>query len=406
MEKLAIDGGQPVRTKPFPSGKKVGKEELEELKEVIESGELNRFSGTKVAEFEKQFAEFYGAKYAITSTSGTASLHTGVAMVNPSPGDEIITCPITDIGSVIPIVYQSAIPVFADLEPDTYGMCPESLEKNITKKTRAIMVVHLFGNPCAMDAIMEIAQKHGLPVIEDCSQAHLAEHDGKLVGTIGQIGCFSLQQSKHMTTGDGGVTITNDDEFGKRGALFIDKGWDRSPSGPRVYPMLGMNYRMTELQGAVALAQLKKVRDVVERRRRNGDLLSELISGIKGIKPQKVLPRAKHSYWLNAFTVEEDAERFAEALRAEGIPASSGYIGKPIFLCNQALTSQRIFGESRHPFDHPAARKDVAYTEGLCPNAEEILRRAVILRLDEFCGEEEVRDSATAIRKVASALLK
>jgi len=407
MERLAIDGGRPVRTTPFPSGKKVGAEELKEVTEVIESGNLFRFGGTKVAQFEKEFAALLGVKHAVASTSGTAAIHVAVGMLNPSPADEIITCPITDLGTIIPIIYQTAIPIFADLEPDSYNMDARSLERNIHPNTKAIIVVHLFGNPTNMDAICDVARKHGLPVVEDCSQAHLAELGGRLVGTMGEIGCFSLQQSKHMITGDGGITVTNDDYLAKRGALFMDKGWERSQTGPRVYPMLGMNYRMTELQGAVAVAQVRKVRGLVEKRRQSGDLLTKLIADVPGVKPQRVLPGGKHSYWLYAFRVEGmDAARFAEALKAEGIPCSAGYIGKPIFLCNDALRNQRIFGDSAHPFDHPRARKGIAYREGLCPVAEGILRRMIQLPLNEAWGEQEVHDAAKAIAKVATGLRK
>lgn len=407
-EKLAIHGGEPVRKRPLTQGKKVGKEELKELIDVIDSGNMFRWGGTKVKQFEEEFARLLGAQYAVASTSGTASIHVAVGMVNPNPGDEIITAPITDVGTVIPIIYQSAIPIFADVDPETGNMDPESIEANITDKTRAIIVVHLAGNPCDMDAIMSIARRHNLVVIEDCSQAHLSIYKGKYVGTIGDIGCFSLQQSKHITTGDGGITITDNEEYGIRGKLFADKGWHRAEYGPRRYTLLGMNYRMTELQGAVACAQVRKLPEVIERRNRNGDMLSQLIADVPGVKPQKVLPDCRHTYWHYELLVQPDAnftaDEFAQALKAEGIPASAHYIGKPIFLCHEALAQQRVFGNSRHPFDHPNARQGIRYYEGLCPRTEDYLNRLVVLPMSEFFTREDIQDMAHAIRKVATGL--
>ena len=408
MEKLAIDGGQPVRTKSFPSGEKVGKEELEQLEQVIASG--NMFQGAKVQEFREGFANMYGAKYCASSTSGTASLHVGVAMVNPNPGDEIITSPITDIGTIIPIIYQNCIPIFADIEPYTWNMDAADLEHKITEKTKAIIVVHLFGNAADMDAIMEVARRHNIPVIEDCSQAHRSTYKGKLVGTIGEIGCFSLQQSKHMTTGDGGMTITDDDDYGARGTFFVDKGWQRELPGARQYIMLGMNYRMTELQAAVGIAQLGKVGPVTNLRNRNGDLLTELISAVSGITTQGVIEGSKHTYWQYGLTVDPDAnftaDQFSQALSKEGISSGAHYIGKPIFLCQQALVNKTIFGDSHHPFDLPSARKDIEYVEGLCPITEDILNRMVTVSISQFLEEEDVKDIAKGIRKVAEGLAK
>lgn len=406
MSILAIEGGTPVRRRPLPGGKKVGKEELKELIDVIDSGQMYRWGGTKVVQFEREFAELHGVSHAITSNSGTSSIHVGLAMLNPGPGDEVITGPVTDLGSILPIVFHNCIPIFSDLDPETYNMDPESVEANVTPRTKAIMAIHLFGNPSDMDAILDIGKRHGIPVMEDCSQAHLALYKDKLVGTLGEIGCFSLQQSKHMTTGSGGVTITDNDEYGKRGMLFMDKGQHQDWQWPRKYGILGLNYHMTELSGAVACAQVRKVRDVVARRRRNGELLTSLLEGVPNIQPQKVLPGCHNSYWLYGLTVNPDApftaSQFVEAYGAEGLPASPSYIGKPIFLCSQAISEQRTFGNSSHPWDHPNARKGIRYTEGLCPRTEDLLNRMVTLPLAEWYGEEDIQDIATALRKVAT----
>jgi dTDP-4-amino-4,6-dideoxygalactose transaminase len=406
MDKLAIDGGEPVRTKPFPSGKRVGQEELAQLEQVIASGNL--FHGAKVQQFRQEFAEMFGVKYAVTSTSGTAAIHVGVAMVNPSPGDEIITSSITDIGTIIPIIYQNAIPIFADVQPDTWNMDAKDLERKITPKTKAILVIHLFGNACDMDAILEVAKRHNLPVLEDCAQAHLSAYKGRLVGTLGDIGCFSFQQSKHMLTGDGGMTITNTEEYGARGTFFVDKGLNRGWAGAQRYPMLGMNYRMTELQAAVGIAQLQKLKSVTTARNRVGNLLSELIADVPGVTPQRVINGGVHTYWKYGLTIAPSlpftASQFAQALSKEGIPAAAHYIGKPIFLCQEALVRQQIFGSSHHPFDHPDTREGLSYEPGQCPVTENILNRMVTVGVNQFLGEADAQDIAKAIRKVVLCL--
>ncbi|MDE0301251.1 MAG: DegT/DnrJ/EryC1/StrS family aminotransferase [Candidatus Poribacteria bacterium] len=414
-ENLAIDGGKPIRNKPLPDGNKFGREELRELTDVIDSGVMSRFGGTKVEQFENEFAGIHGAKYGIASSSGTASLHIAVGMLNPSPGDEIIVGPITDVGSVIPILAQTAIPIFCDVQRDTFNMHPEDIERKIRKKTKAIMAVHVFGNPCDMDAIMSIAKRHNLTVIEDCSQAHLSEYKGRLVGTIGDIACFSLQQSKHISCGDGGITITNNDDYGTRGKLFMDKGWDRSREGQPTYVIFAPNYRMNELSGAVALAQVRKMRNTVAQRRARGDLLSELCKN-PYVVPQRVLDGCKHTYWLYAMQVKDDApftpEDFAAAMRAEGISCTPHFFGRPVFLSHEAVRDQRLFGNSRFPFDHPDANP-VSYDENTAPNAQKVYDQMIVgyarPRVNQqwatqFLSEEDIHDIARAIKKVSRHL--
>jgi perosamine synthetase len=408
VEKLAIDGGEPVRTTPLTGGRKWGWPELREIIDVFESGKIFRYGGDKVEQFEREFAAAYGVAHACASTSGTAAIHVAVGMIDPNPGDEIITGPITDLGSVVPILYQGAIPIFADSDPETFCMDPADIERRITDKTVAIMVVHLFGNPCDMDAVMKIARRRNLPVIEDCSQAHRTEYKGRFVGTIGDIGAFSLQASKHITTGDGGMTITSNDAWAERGARFTDKGWNRTGWGPRAYLFLAPNYRMTELQGAVGVAQLRRLHDVVARRNHNGDRLTGSIGDVPGIRPQRVTPGGKHTYWLYGLAVEKDApytaQQFAEAVTAEGIGAGAGYIGKPIFMCAEACCNQVTFGSSHHPYDHPNARPGISYDDDTCPVTTDLLTRMVTMSVSEFLTDSDVDDMARAVRKVAHGL--
>src|SRR3989338_5747677 len=221
-------------------------EELKLVHEALLSQNLFCIGGTMVPRLEQEFAQAYGVPYAVASTSGTAAIHTALGALDLEPGDEVITAPVTDMGTVIPILYQQAIPVFADVDASC-NMDPADVERKITPRTKAILVVRLFGNPCDMDAIVRIAKAHGIPLIEDCAQAHVTEYRGRYVGTIGDIGCFSFQQAKHMTTGDGGMTITSDKAYYERMKFFVDKGYARKPWGSRVYLFHAPNYRMNEL---------------------------------------------------------------------------------------------------------------------------------------------------------------
>jgi perosamine synthetase len=400
---LAIEGGTPVRTRPFPSRAPYGEREVELVTEAIRS--QNLFRGAMVQRFEAEFGRLYDAKYSVASTSGTASIHVAIGTINPEPGDEIITAPITDGGSVVPIIYQNCLPIFADVD-STYNMDPRDVERKITARTRAILLVHLFGNPCDMDAMMEIAHRHNLPVIEDCSQAHLTEYKGRRLGGFGDIACFSLQQSKHLTTGDGGVTLTNRDDLQRRMRLFRDKGWTTEPGwGRKSYEFLAPNYRMTELQAAVGLAQIEKVESVVQRRHELGSLLTELIRDAPGVRPAPVTPGGKHTYWAYSFPVlEGSADDFAAALKAEGIPAGARYTVEPIYRCMDALSQKKTFGASGHPFDGCHGARPIEYPRGLCPQAEAELDRIVGMTIHEGFTEADIRDIGTAICKVADGL--
>ena len=302
----------------------------------------------------------------------------------------MITAPITDLGTIIPIIQQNAIPVFADIDA-SYNMDPKDVARKVTPRTKAIVAVHLFGNPCDMTALRAIADANGLALIEDCSQAHFAEYRQQLVGTIGDLGCFSFQQSKLMTTGDGGMTITRNREYAERMKLFIDKGWARKGFGARAYLFHAPNYRMTELVGAVGIVQLAKLRDVVSRRRELAALLSERIARFDGIAPVPVTAAAVASYWVYAASIAgRSATLLAEQLRAHKVWASGGYIGKPIYLCSESLASKKTFGASQWPFRIHEPEITYEYGPGLCPKAEAGLDRLLTLPLDESWTRERV----------------
>lgn len=401
--KLAIDGGDKIRNTPFPQRAPYGEDDLKHVREALAAQDLfYNPTNSKTAQFEKAFAGMYGVKYCYAVSSGTAAVHTAIAALELEPGTEIITVPVTDFGTIAGIIYQGLIPVFADWKPGTAMVDPESIKQRITKRTGAIVVVHLFGTPCDMDAIMSIAKRHNLPVIEDCAQAYDTYYHGKLVGTIGDIGCFSMQQSKHLATGEGGCVITNNDNYSCKMCLFRDKGWEsRGRFGPRAYTILGLNYRMNSLTGAVALSQLHKLPAAVGRMRTLGDYLKSLLAGEPSIIAAPRLPETNHSYWLfPIFFKKGDAAKIVDALIVEGLPFMYAYTGKPIYLCIEALTQKRTFGTSGYPFNSQYCKSDVSYKEGLCPVAEAELLKLGIIRIYENWSERDIEDVAAGIKKV------
>ena len=289
MGTLAILGGTPVRTEPMiTTGKRFDETELQELKEALEQQTLFYWFGEKVKTFRRQFADLYGMKHCHMVSSGTAALHVATASIGIGPGDEVITTPITDQGTIIAILAQGGVPVFADLDPHVYAVTAATIAPCITPKTKAIIVVHLAGNPADLEPILALAKKHGLGVIEDCAQSYLCRYKGRLAGTMGDIGCFSLNDFKHISAGDAGMLITNDDALAERAGVYLDKGYRRDGSGRRP-EILAPNYRPSELHGAVAIAQLRKLPRICERRNTLGDRLTAGVQGLPGLHPLKEL---------------------------------------------------------------------------------------------------------------------
>lgn len=396
----AIAGGQPSKTTPYGKETRYGDEELNELREALEQGTLFYASGRKVREFEEEFAAQNGVRFAITCTSGTAGIHAALMTAGISPGDEIITAPITDMGTLVPILFQGAVPVFADLHPHTYTLLPESVEACVTPRTRAILAVHLGGNACDLTALQEICDRHNLVLIEDCAQALGCRYGDRPIGTLGRIGCFSLNEFKHISCGDGGVVLTDDAALASKLRLATDKGYNREPGAALRSPtFLANNYRMTELQGAVALAQLRKLKSIVERRRRWCGELSRRLAGVKGIALPEATPGCETSWWFYMLRVEPeilgaDADRFAAALRAEGLSAGAHYIG-------QCVYEYPIFAEHSAFARGGHAYEGRAYGKGLCPNAEAILETCVILPVNEAYTDRDLDETACGVRRVA-----
>ncbi len=409
-ETLAIDGGTPIRTDEFPQRTLFGPEDERQLLEVLDSQNAFFPLGTKVHEFERRWSELYGVSHAVCSTSGTSAIHVAIGAINPEPGSEIITTALSDMGTVAPIIQCNCIPVFADVQLGTFNLDPDDIERKITDKTAAIIAVHCFGQPADMDRIMAIADAHGLPVIEDCAQAHLTRHKGRLAGTIGDMGTFSFQDSKHLQCGDGGCTIINDEELGRRATVYVDKGcdWTADRKYRLHYAFIGPCYRMTEFQGAVLLAQLQRLEWIVSQRQRLGDLFCELIAGIPGVHPPERTEGIEHSYWTTPIRIDEDVlgvgpEQFAEAVLAEGIPIAGNWIGKPLYMTD-ALLGRIAYGSSDLPFDY-GRDQPVEYHAGLCPTLELGMSQLRTLRIHEHFGDDDVRDCAAGFRKVAEHYL-
>jgi len=332
MSKLAVNGGPKVREGGWPGWPVWDESDCRAVVDVVRSGQWWSVGGTKVKEFERKFAEYQDAKFGVCVPTGTIALIVALQAVGVKPGDEVIVTPYTFIASASSILQANAIPIFVDIDPDTMNISPAAVEAAITDKTKAIMPVHIGGLPADMDAIMQIACKHNLKVIEDAAQAHGARWRGKGVGSIGDAGAFSFQASKNLTAGEGGIITTCDEHVGNVAWSIHNVG--RVKGGEWYeHPVMGSNYRMTEFQAAILLNQLGKLDSETARRNENGLHLAERLARIDGIRPQKrderVTTHAYHLFiarYLAEKTTGVPREKFIKALNAEGAPFFTGYL--------------------------------------------------------------------------------
>ncbi|HVF10351.1 MAG TPA: DegT/DnrJ/EryC1/StrS family aminotransferase, partial [Abditibacteriaceae bacterium] len=302
----------------------------------------------------------------------------------------------------IGVLYQQGVPVFADLEPYRYNLDVADVQRKITPRTRAILAVHLTGNPCDMAGLKALAEEHDLVLIEDCAQAWGAQYRGQPLGTIGHIGCYSLNDFKHIGCGDGGIVASNDVRFGPLLQQFGDKAYDRVGGG-RAPVMLAPNYRISEPQSAVAAAQMTRLEDIAARRGAAGRLLTELISNVAGIHPHYADPADRATYWFYMLRIDPDVltcdnRAFAEAVAAEGVPCGAGYAG-PLY--NYPVFQNHNFFAGRWPIKE-LGLTDMDYTKVRCPEAEAILATGVQTPINEAMDEEWISGVAEAIRKVAA----
>ena len=379
MNKLAINGGEKTRHNLFPKHPIIGDEEKKQVMEVLDSGNLSTFiaspgenflGGKKIKEFEHKFAEYIGTRFAVAFNSASSALHAAVVATEVNPGEEVIVPPTTFTSTATSSLMNNAIPVFVDVKSDTYCMDPSKLENVKTSLSRAIIPVHLFGQACDMDEIMSFAKKNNLKVIEDCAQAPGATYKGKTLGTIGDCGIFSFQESKNLTTGEGGMLVTDNEEIAKisqmvrnHGEVVVSELKERSYKSE----FLGYGYRMTEIEAAIGIAQLSKLDKLNDERIKLGTYLSTEINKIDGLEHVKY-DHVKHVYWMFGFTFDEEKigvtrNIFCEALKAEGIPCFAGYV-KPLYLSPLYL-EKRAFA-----FKHYTG--NVIYKKGICPTAESL----------------------------------
>ena len=403
-DKPALLGGTPVHTASWPKWPEWREAWEPSVLQVLRSGQWYRGSGEQVPQFERAYAELLGARRCLATASGTTALIVGMHVLDVDAGDEVIVSPFTFIASYNAILLHKALPVLADTDPATLTMDPASIESRITERTRAIMPVHIYGMPCDMDRIVPVARKHRLAIIEDACQAWLAEYKGKKCGTIGDLGCFSFQNSKHLPAGEGGAITSDSDDLIDRASSFHDCGRPYGKfKGARPYFTRGGNFRMQHFQAAMLLQQFDKLRAETARRRENAARLSALLSDIPGIVTAR-LPENSQAVWhLYPFRYDADRfdglprEKFIRAMRAEGIPCLAGYQEQYFDgLLDEAIASRgfkRLFSERRL-----AAYRDSF--EELTGNRQVCATTVAITQNLLLANPADVAHIAEAIRKI------
>jgi dTDP-4-amino-4,6-dideoxygalactose transaminase len=354
----ALLGGTPVHKGSWPAWPEWRQAWEPSVLDVLRSGKWYRGSGQQVQQFEAAYAELLGARRCLATASGTTALIVAMHVLDVDAGDEVIVSPFTFIASYNAILINKALPVLADTDPATLTMAPASIEARITDRTRAIMPVHIYGMPCDMDPIAAVARKHRLAVVEDACQAWLAEYKGRMCGTIGDLGCFSFQNSKHLPSGEGGAITGNSDDLLDRASSFHDCGRPYGGfKGPRPNFTRGGNFRMQHFQAAMLLQQIEKLKQDTARRRENAERLTASLKEVPGIQPVR-LPEDSRAVW-HLYPFRYDANRFQglprdkfiRAMRAEGIPCSTGYQEQYFDgLLDEAIGSRgftRLFGAKR-----------------------------------------------------------
>ncbi|MCG3179177.1 MAG: 8-amino-3,8-dideoxy-alpha-D-manno-octulosonate transaminase [Phycisphaerae bacterium] len=409
--KLAIDGGEPVIPVDRRPGKPVRWDdaEREQLARAIDQESLFYWNGPQTRLLIERFKQHYPFKYVYPCSSGTAAIHIAVAAAGIGLGDEVITTALSDMGTYVGVLYQQAVPIFADLEPGRLTLDPADVARHITPRTKAIIAVHLAGNPCDMAGLRALADKHDLILIEDCAQAWGAKSAGRPVGTIGELGCYSLNDFKHIGCGDGGIVATNDDRFGPLLQKFGDKAYDRL-GATRNVDVLAPNYRISELQSAVAAVQMNRLVQITSRRHELGERLTAKIRelGIPGVPPHRVDPQDYCSYWFYMFCIDPkaftcDRDRFADVLAAEGTGAWGGYASSPYYQ-RPIFAEQNIFAGG-WPVKM-LGLTDVDYTRVRLPVTEAIAANSIYIGIRQNMTDAFIDGVAEAIAKVADHLAK
>lgn len=391
MDKLAIFGGVPVRSKVLPYGRQtIDDDDIKAVEKVLRGDFVT--CGPTVEEFERAIADYAGAKYAVAVSNGTAALHAACFAAGIGKDDEVITTPMTFAASANCALYMGAKPIFADISPDTFNLNPDEIRKKITKKTKAIIPVDYTGLPADMDSVNKIAEEYGLVVIEDSAHSLGAEYKGKKVGSLAHMTEFSFHPVKHITTGEGGAVVTDDEKLYKRLSMFRTHGITRmsdmlvnKEEGPWYYEQqeLGYNYRITDIQCALGLSQLKKIDGFVARRREIVKMYNDALKDVEGIKIPNANENSKSSWHL--FIIRLELEKLNgsrkdifNALKAENIGVNVHYV--PVYY---------------HPY-----YKSLGYEKGICPITEDYYERIITLPLFPGMSDSDVNDVIMAVKKV------
>jgi len=426
MSKLAINGGSKIRTKKFPPYRTMGKEEKQAVCRVIDSGVLSKFIGSwhedfyggiEVKNLEKEWSEYFNVKHSIAVNSATSALFCAIGAAGIGPGDEVIVPAYTFPASAIAPLIYNAIPVFADIEEDYFCVSYASIKEKITQRTKAIIVVDLFGQSYDVEKINSLAKEYNLLVIEDCAQAQGAKYKDKFAGTSGDIGIYSLNSQKHINCGEGGILVTNNDILADK-VRMIRNHAEAVVEGRNfrdLTNMIGFNYRMTELEAAVTREQLKKLSYLVDERINNIEYLNKKLLGISCLEVAKVRPQNVHSYGVHPIKFNKNIasvhrNKFVDALKAElmpielreseGVRISSGYI-KPLYL--QPIYQEKIaYGKLGCPWTCPLYKGKVSYEKGICPTAEKMHEDTLIVHelMRPGMSKNDLDDVADAFEKV------
>ena len=413
---LAINGGKKVINSQLKKYNSIGSEEVLAAKNVVEGGVLSQFlgcwdedfyGGSKVKEFEEKCKEYFNVKHAITVNSWTSGLIAAVGAIGVEPGDEIIVTPWTMCASATAILHWHAIPIFADIDPDTFNIDPDSVIKNITPQTKAIMAVDIFGLSSDVDTLKNIAKEYNLKLILDTAQSPGALYNGKYAGTIGDIGGFSLNYHKHIHTGEGGIVVTNDDDLAERVQLIRNhaEAVVGDMGVKNLSNMVGYNFRLGEIESAIGIEQLKKLENLASSRQKAAQKLNIGLSELNGLTIPFVPEGLTHVYYIYALKVDPillgvSRNKIVEALVAEGVEGlSAGYANIHLLPMYQEKIA---FGSKGFPWNAEFTTRDVDYSKGICPVAEDLQDNKYIGY--EMClhdlTDEDINNIITAFKKV------